>query len=243
MRAVNLLPQAHRSGPRPGAPAGGSYVVLGVLGVLLVMALAITVVSNQANSRKSQTAVVKAEADRSEAQAARLGAFGDFASIKATRTASVQQLATGRFDWERFLRELGSVLPEGSWLQDVSASVTGDVASAGGTSSGSSTSSTSSAATLASPNAPKLPAAQLTGCTPHQHDVADLMVRLRKLYLVSDVELKSSERGQGTGVPTIEDCGRYLKFDLSVTFKAAAPTGREAPAGDKTVPARLGGGS
>jgi Tfp pilus assembly protein PilN len=240
MRAVNLLPHAHRSGPRPDAMTGGAYIVLGVLGTLLVLALAFTVVSNQANSRKSQVAAVKQEADRTEARSTQLGAFGSFASIKATRTASVEQLASGRFDWERFLRELGSVLPQGSWLQDVSASVTGDVASAGGTSAGS---STSTPATLASPNAPKLPAAQLTGCTPHQRDVADLMVRLRKLYLVSDVELKSSERGQGTGVPTVEDCGRYLKFDLSVTFKAAAPTGREAPAGDKSVPARLGGGS
>lgn len=238
MKAVNLLPQAHRSGPRPGAHTGGAYIVLGVLAVVLVMALAYTLTANQANSRKSQTAAVKQEADRAEARSTQLGAFGSFASIKATRTASVKQLASGRFDWERFLRELGSVLPQGSWLQGVNASVTGDVASAGGSSP-----STPAPGTAASATAPKLPAAQLTGCTPRQRDVADLMVRLRKLYLVSDVTLKSSERGEGTGVPTVEDCGRYLKFDLSVTFKSAAPTGREAPAGDKRVPVRLGGGS
>jgi Tfp pilus assembly protein PilN len=237
MRAVNLLPQAHRSGPRPGAPAGGAYIVLGVLATCLVIALAFTLTANQTNSRKSQTAVAKAEADRAKAQAQQLGAFGDFASIKTTRTASVKQLATGRFDWERFLRELASVLPEGSWLQDVNASVTGDVTAPGSTTGSASTPTTTST------TAPQLPAAALTGCTPNQHDVADLMVRLRKLYLVQDVELTSSERGEGTGVPTVDNCGSYLKFDLSVTFSSAAPTGHEAPAGDRSVPTRLGGGS
>jgi len=108
MRAVNLLPQAHRSGPRPGAPTGGAYIVLGVLGLLLVLVLAFTLTANQANARKTQAATVKAEADRADAQAKQLGAFGSFASVKATRTASVKQLATGRFDWERFLRELAA---------------------------------------------------------------------------------------------------------------------------------------
>ena len=69
------------------------------------------------------------------------------------------------------------------------------------------------------------------------------MVRLRKLYLVQDVELNSSDKGEGSGVPGVGDCGSYLKFDLSVTFSSAAPTGREAPAGHTSVPARLGGGS
>ena len=94
MRAVNLLPQAHRAGPRPGAPAGGSYIVLGVLGALLVMALAFTLTANQANSKKSQAASVKQEADQAEARTTSLGAFGSFASITATRTASVKQLAS-----------------------------------------------------------------------------------------------------------------------------------------------------
>ena len=236
MNAVNLLPDQHRRGSRTGGIANGAYIVVGVLAVLLVMALAYTLTSNQANSRKSDTATVKQEADRAEARSKQLDAFGSFASIKATRTASVEQLATGRFDWERFLRELAAVLPEGSWLQSVDASVTGDV-------SGGSGSTSTASSTPADANAPKLPAAALKGCTPHQDDVADLMVRLRKLYLVSDVELKSSQRGDGGGLPTVDNCGRYFEFELSVTFSSAAPTGHEAPAGHDSVPARLGGGS
>jgi Tfp pilus assembly protein PilN len=240
MKAVNLLPQSHRTGPRPGASSNGAYVVVGVLAALLVMALVYTLTANSANSRKSQTATAKQEADAAQAQADQLGAFGSFASIKATRTASVKQLASGRFDWERFLRELSAVLPRGGWLQDVNASVTGDV-SAGGSSSGSTASTPAASPTTST--APKLPAAALVGCTPYQHDVADLMVRLRKVYLVSDVELTSSERGDSTGPPTVENCGSYVKFELSVTFSSAAPTSHEAPPGDRSVPARLGGGS
>jgi Tfp pilus assembly protein PilN len=235
MRAVNLLPDQHRRGPRTGGMANGAYIVVGVLAVLLVMALAYTLTANQANSRESQAAAAKQQADQAEARSKQLGAFGDFASIKSTRTAAVKQLETGRFDWERLMRELSAVLPEGSWFQSVNASVTGDPPSgSGGSAPAASTSSTAG---------PKLPAANLTGCTRHQHDVADLMVRLRKLYLVQDVELNSSDKGEGSGTPGVGDCGRYLKFQLSVTFSSAAPNGHEAPAGHDTVPARLGGGS
>ena len=233
MRAVNLLPDSHRRGRRQGARSGGAYVVVGVLSALLLMVVAYTLSSNQVNSRKSQAADTRQEADRAEARARSLHAFGDFAQVKATRTASVKQLASGRFDWERFLRELAAVLPRGTWLQETEASVTGDV---GSESEGSSTPAAGTAA-------PVKPAASLGGCAPHQRDVASLMVRLRKVYLVDAVELQQSAQGESGGVPSIDNCGRYLKFDLKVTFEAASPVGKEAPPGHHTVPARLGGGS
>lgn len=232
MNAVNLLPDRSRGAQNALVARGGAYVVVGILGVLLVMALALTLTANQANSRKTEAAKVKQEADQAEARATQLGAFGSFASVKTTRTAAVKQLATGRFDWERFIREIGEVLPEGAWVQDVNASASGNLDGGGNT-----------AATPSTAAAPKLPAAELTGCTAHQSDVADLMVRLRKLYLVSDVELKSAERGDSLGKATIENCGSYVKFDLSVSFSAAAPTKTEVPQGHRGVPAKLGGGS
>ena len=66
------------------------------------------------------------QADALEAQAAQLGTFTDFASIKDQRLASVVTTAQTRFDWERFMRELSRVMPEGSWLQTTQASVPGD---------------------------------------------------------------------------------------------------------------------
>jgi Tfp pilus assembly protein PilN len=234
MTAVNLLPDSHRRGRRQGAQSGGAYVVVGVLSALLLMVVAYTLSSNQVNSRKAQAAEAKQKADSTQARAQSLGAFGDFAQVKATRTASVKQLASGRFDWERFLRELAAVLPRGTWLQETEASVTGDV---GSETAGS---STPAAGTT---GAPVKPAASLTGCAPHQRDVASLMVRLRKVYLVDTVELGQSSQGEGGGAPSIESCGRYLQFDLKLTFEAASPVGKEAPPGHHTVPARLGGGS
>jgi Tfp pilus assembly protein PilN len=210
--------------------AGGAYVVVGVLAVLVVMALAYTLTANKASSRTAEAASLKQEADQAEARAEALGAFGDFASIKATRTSTVKQLAEQRFDWERMLRELSAVLPEGAWLQKTDASVTGEVAGA-------------AAPTPGAVAAPVKPALSLIGCTPGQGDVAALMVRLRKLYLVDDVKLVSSERGESVGKPSIADCGRYITFDLLVTFSSAAPTEREAPLGRTSVPAKLGGGS
>jgi Tfp pilus assembly protein PilN len=241
VRPVNLLPEQHRRGPREGAMAGGAYGLIGLLAVLLVMAVAYTLASNQANSRKTEAAEARQEAARLETRAASLGEFGNFAQIKAARAASVKQLAGGRFDWERMLRELAAVLPPGGWLQEVSASVTGEVDGAAG---------------AAAPAAPATPAASqpalsLTGCMTHQSDVAAFMVRLRKLYLVSEVQLEQSAQAQTaddqgddvSGQATLDNCAQLFKFDLLVTFSSAAPTADEAPQGHESVPARLGGGS
>jgi Tfp pilus assembly protein PilN len=231
VKAVNLLPEQHRRGPRQGAPTGGAYVVVGLLGVLLLMAVVYTFTANQANSRKSDAASAAQEAQRLEARAKALGSYGNFSQIKVTRTASVKQLATSRFDWERMLRELASVLPAGGWLKEASASVTGDV------------SSTASAPSSTTAGAAAQPTLKLIGCAPSQSEVAKFMVRLRQLYLVSDVNLTQSVEGDANSPPTLDNCGRYLEFDLSVTFISAAPTGDETPPGRKSVPARLGGGS
>ena len=44
-----------------------------------------------------------------------------------------------------------------------------------------------------------------------------------------------------TGVPSLNGCGRFYQFDVSVTFAPVVP--REAPDGRSRVPASLGGGS
>ena len=138
MRPVNLLPESQRR----RAPAGdgkSAYFVLGVLALLLVMTGLYVVTSNQVTTRSNEAAVAAAEADRLEAQAASLGSFGSFAQVKQTRVASVRQLASERFDWERLMRELARVLPAGGWLQKADATTaaaaddgTGTAIAAGG---------------------------------------------------------------------------------------------------------------
>jgi Tfp pilus assembly protein PilN len=232
MRPVNLLPQEARRQTTSARP-GGAYAVLGVLGVLLVMAVAYVLTSNQVNQRTGDADAASAEADRLEAQAQQLGSFTNFAQVRQTRLASVADVAGTRFDWERLMRELSRIMPAGSWLQTTDASTTPeeDVATAppGGTTTGGTSG----------------PHANLVGCTPNQSDVARMMVRMRRMHRVTEVKLNESTReatGPDAEKPTVDNCGRYYKFDLTVEFEAARPV-EEAPRGATKVPASLGGGS
>jgi hypothetical protein len=87
------------------------------------------------------------------------------------------------------------------------------------------------------------PKVNLVGCTPDQSDVAGMMVRLRQLHRVSDVELNQSSTELGAaGDAGVDSCGRYYQFDLLVTFSPTPPQ-TEAPHGENVVPTSLGGGS
>ena len=227
MRPVNLLPESQRR-RRPAGDGKSSYVVLGVLGVLVLMIGMYVVTANQATSRSNDAAEASAEADRLEAKVASLGAFGNFAQIKETRVASIRELATQRFDWKRLMLELARVLPSDGWLQTAQASVAGETDSA-------TTTTTTTTAVAGGPTA------TLTGCLPRQPDVAELMLRLRRMHRVDDVTLTESALEEEQGVPTVDNCGSYYKFDIGVTFAPAAP--QEAPDGQRRVPAALGGGS
>jgi Tfp pilus assembly protein PilN len=232
MKAVNLIPTDQRRAQASGAQSGSSYVVLGVLAVLLLMAVAYVFTSNNVNSRTSDAAAAKSEADQLEAQVAARGAYTNFSQLKEQRIASVRTVADTRFDWERLMRELSRVMPSGSWIQATDASVTGNV-----------TGSDAVATTTTGQPVAAQPKANLVGCTPDQSDVAAMMVRMRQLHRVSDVELNESVRQLGTsGDASVDNCGQYYKFDITVTFDAAE-TSTEAPRGESQVPASLGGGS
>jgi len=232
MRAVNLLPVEQRRARPSGERSGGAFVVVGVLAVLLVMAVAYVLTGNQANERRSKAQAANAEAAQLEAEAAQQDSFVDFAAIKQTRLVSVSGVAESRFDWERLMRELAHVMPAGSWLQTADASVAGEAG----------TDQTASAPATADAG-PVQPTLNLTGCTPHQPDVARMMVRLGELNRVEDVELNESALESGEqNATTVDNCGSLYHFDLSVTFTPQAPVA-EAPRGETRVPASLGGGS
>ena len=232
MRPVNLLPPEQRRGPS-GARSGSSYVVVGVLGALLVMLVAYVLSSNQMNSRTSDATVARLQAERLEREAQERVSFTNFAQIKETRIASVAGVAASRFDWERLMRELSRIMPEGSWLQSVDASATGEAAA---------TTAGSTAAAPAASTASTGPNATLVGCTPRQSDVARMMVRLRELHRVEDVKLNQSAQESGGAAASFEACSSLYKFDIGVTFTPSRPVA-EAPRGARRVPASLGGGS
>jgi Tfp pilus assembly protein PilN len=231
MKAVNLIPTEQRRAQATGKRPGSSYVLIGVLATLLVMVAAYVFTANNVTKRQNDAAVAKAEADRYEAQAAQRKDFTNFSQIKQMRLASVNTIASTRFDWERLMRELSRVMPSGSWLQTTDASVTGTVAGA------ESTSSTST--TTAVPQ----PKANLVGCTPNQSDVARMMVRMRQLHRVSDVELnESAKQLNSSGDAGVDSCGSLYQFNLLVSFEQVEPQ-NQAPVGRSVVPASLGGGS
>jgi hypothetical protein len=256
MRAVNLLPEEYRPRQRSREGRGPAHIVVGVLGVLLVMAMAYALSLNQANGRKTDIARAKSDIEQAKAQVAASADFGDFHSIKETRDASVKQLASGRFDFERLMRELALVLPADTWLLDSSASTSGSesgAAAGGSTPPPSPSGSTAAATTDAAGAGTSNPTLNLSGCALHQKNVAVLLVRLRKLYRAEDVNLEesaedTSDQG-GARAQTSSDsagggedsCGAgRFKFTVHVKF-TATPDG-EKPAGGK-VPAKLGGGS
>jgi hypothetical protein len=255
MRAVNLLPEEFR--PRqPAGDARGAHIVLGVLGALLVMALAYAVTANQVNSRKTEVATAEAEAEQAEAKARAGGSFTDFRRIKETRLASVKELAQVRFDWERLLRELALVMPEDTWILDMNASTTStDASSPGGAADSSSPTPSTSSPSASAPAGGAAaagaisPTLHISGCALKQPDVAVLMVRLRKLHRVTDVQLGESMQEEDEGASAgggdsasenTDGCGgKRFKFDMTVTFFPMDPDSVKP----LRVPASLGGGS
>jgi Tfp pilus assembly protein PilN len=230
MKAVNLLPQDGRRRPAGEGAGKSAYVVCGLLALMLVMVAAYVLTANNITERKSQAAAAGAEADRLEAEVAAQSNYTSFADIAQQRLTSVTGVAQTRFDWERLMREVSHVIPEGSWLQATDAAVTGDP---------------DATAVSPAPGAVATPAgpyASFVGCTPNQSDVAQIMVRLRHLHRVEDVKLKESTKEPGGGEATVDNCGSLYKFDVAVTFSPIGPPS-EAPRGSGSVPASLGGGS
>jgi len=231
VKPVNLIPQDQRRRTAADGDGKTAPIVLGVLAALLALVVVYVLTGNTVSERKADAKTAAAEAQQLEAQASEQTSYTNFAQIAMTRTQAVAGVAAKRFDWERFMRELAHVMPEGSWLQSADASVTGDPA-AGGT-----------PAPAADPStAPAAPAANLVGCTPDQDDVARMMVRLRELYRVEDVVLNESTLGEGEEEATVSNCGSLYTFNLTVQFSAAEPS-KETPRGSDSVPASLGGGS
>jgi Tfp pilus assembly protein PilN len=255
MNAVNLLPEKNR----PRRPSGGknrsSYVALGILGSVLVAMLVYVLTLNSINTSKTNIDKAKADATRLDAEANSLGAYGDFAKIKAERVKSVQSLAQGRFDWERLVRELAHVLPSDVWLVNAAASATPIDSAATPAAAPAATGTDPNAAAVAAPAGPTL---TVDGCARDQADVAVTLVRLRELQGAEDVSLEHSTQGEDSSAsgpstpsaPAAPDAGAgdggcgstnrkpNYAFQATVSFAAIQPTDQ---GGD--VPHRLGGGS
>ncbi len=251
MRPINLIPMEQRRGTArgPGARTSvGVYAVLGVLGAAVVCVLAFVMVSNSISSKTDKLSEVQTQAQSEKQVADALRPYGQFADLQRARYQQITSLTTGRFDWERALRQLSLAIPENVYLLTVAATESPDVEIDAGGSGGDVTNLREKTTA---------PAFAMTGCTYSQHAVARMMTRMRNLDDVTEVRLAKSARKEDTdqtagGAVTndqsqqnqdIQDCvgsSRVTKFDLLVEFggaeadataagQAGVPAGSAAP--------------
>lgn len=187
MRAVNLIPPEARRGERAGsAPSGG---VLGLLGglALLVLAVALVVLSsNQAADKRSELGALKARSAAATARATALQSYTNFASLEQSRVSTVKQLAASRFNWYRSLSDLSHVVGPHIWLSGLTGTVTPDVQLDGGTSG--------TGFRSALPN----PAVELSGCATSNRQVVGFVSRLRAMEGVQRVTLSAATKADST---------------------------------------------
>jgi Tfp pilus assembly protein PilN len=234
MKPVNLLPQNARPYTDSGGTAIRSYLVIGVL-VLLVAALAgYVLTTNQITTKKNEIKSANAEESQAQAQVSSLASYATFNNIAATRISTVTSLALGRIDYERLMRETALVLPDGVWLSSLDAEAGTGVSAA----------TTTPTAATGSATGTGAPTVDLQGCAKTQDAVATTLVRLRAIHGSDEVDLQNSAKDLAAGTANAtatSGCGGNYTWDITVNLQPTTVTG-VGDAGQK-VPVRLGGGS
>jgi Tfp pilus assembly protein PilN len=226
MRAVNLLTPEMRSSqkgssaPRPAAmttPGGvGTIALLGALALIVAGVAGYVLSTNVVKQKQSDLAAVSAKNQATVKRATALKPYSDFQTLAQQRAATVQALASARFDWEQSFRDLSRAVPKDVYLSSLKGTVGGGSASGG----------SGIRSALGSP------AIELSGCTKTQPGVARVMSRLRNVQGVTRVSLSKSEKsdtaaanGSGaTGGSTVGPCGKGSppSFEIVVFFEKAA---------------------
>jgi Tfp pilus assembly protein PilN len=219
MKAVNLIPADQRRGAGgvAGRAGGVAYVMVGVLVVLVGMAVMYAVATKQVADRKGKIATTSAQADAAQAQAQALQPYVTFASLSQQRRAAVVSLAGARFNWSGAMDQIARALPADVTLSSL----------AGGTSGASGSSTTPGSG----------PSFAFAGCATSHPNVADTLVKLRKIAGVADVALSASQKaaaaaGGATGTspsPGGSAC-RFVSFHGVVTFASTFTVGASASA-------------
>jgi Tfp pilus assembly protein PilN len=233
VRPVNLIPPEERRSKAPIRTGLVAYVLVGALVLALGAVFLLVETNNKASDRKAEIVDLKQQEAATQAQAAQLAPFANFAAVEQNRKATIKSLADSRFDWDRVMRELALVIPDDVWLVEL----TGTSAT-GGT-------STSSGSDTASADSLGVPSLSLIGCAANQDAVAGFLASLRDIDGVTRVGLSSSERPTGEVASTSDSSGagntecrtrdQIPKFEITAAFdQAPAP---QAPQASPTTPA------
>ncbi len=243
MKAVNLIPTENkRGGARAAsAPKGPGIALIGLLVIALAFVTVYVLTSNTIKDRNAKLATVKAQVTVAQAQAAKLTNYANFVKLADSRSATVKQIASQRFDWNAALSDLSKVVPPNTSLESLLGTVSpaATVNGAGGSTGG------SAVGTSALRSAIQNPAFEIKGCTASQDDVAKLMSRLRLINGVTRVTLADSVKQDGGPTAGAATAGsssagsascvpKWPTFDLVIFFSplpGAATTGTTGATG------------
>jgi hypothetical protein len=235
MRAVNLIPPDERRGAGgvAGRTGGAAFFLVGALVLVVGMLAAYATTTKSVNDSRADLAKVERDASTSEAQAAALAPYIQFASMGVNRIATVKSIADSRFDWAHAMHELGRTLPRNITLTTLNGTVSTQSAAAGG------------GGGVALRASYDVPAIELTGCAPSQAAVPPMLAGLRQVDGVRRGALQESVKGDATAPAGVTSGGKALrspdcarKFSAVVFYDAKPqPTAASATAGATTVPA------
>jgi Tfp pilus assembly protein PilN len=228
MKAVNLIPVESSTGS--GRSPVAVYALLGVLGMLVLMSAAYTLVGRSVDSKRGELSAVTAKAQSTEAKASDYKRYSDFSQLRQSRVETVKKLADSRFDWSGAMHEVARTLPRGSWITSLRATVDPSAQVDGATDQ----------LRAAIPS----PAIELSGCAPSQQGVARVVTALRAISGVQRVALSSSQKAQDAqsgsaasdSAGSATGCGTSPVFSLTVFFTASAGTTAATGATTATAP-------
>ncbi|MGI9021179.1 MAG: PilN domain-containing protein [Solirubrobacterales bacterium] len=235
MRPVNLIPPEERRGDRAPTRTGPTaYVIVGALAVAVAAVTAVVLTSNQIADRKEEVAALEVREAAAAEEAQSLAPYAEFASLKEARSATVESLARSRFDWERVLRELALVLPEGVQLTNVTGTVAAGLTLEGG-------------AGNSLRDGIVGPALELSGCTKTQETVAELAASLEDIDGVTRVAVNRSATtddsaavagGASSSTASCEVDAAVYEFEMIAAFDEVVVAATDAaPAAPGAEPA------
>jgi Tfp pilus assembly protein PilN len=200
MRAINLLPEQTRL-DREATGGGGrlrTTTVLAVAGVLLA-ALAVllgfaymqghsTVSKRRDTLHGLESQVAVAEGRQAAVQAAATASANEQSAVQS-RMATFQTVASSRIAWDVLLDDLSRVLPNGSWISNVSVS-----AAPAPVATDSSSTTTSTTTTTTTPTPAPLSTLEITGTALSNDVVARVLDRLALVPMLGDVNLEQTQQ-------------------------------------------------
>ena len=223
MRPVNLIPPEERRGSSAPSRTGIlSYLVIGVLAVVLVAVSALVLLGNTVDDKQTEVDGLEAQAMETEARAEGLASYVSFEQTRENRAMTIDSLAKSRFDWERVIRELSLVIPKQVWLSNLTGTVSPAV-------------QVDDAAAISLRTSVPGPAIELVGCARSQPAIAKLIAALHDIDGVTRVTAANGIK-EGQAADSTESSDSASAVDVGGSCPPSAP-GFQVVAAFDAVPA------